>query len=161
MEDWRKIIKDGLKSVEYTGPKDKHLKIHCYDKNIGKDVYRAITEHESELGISPEGYSGDAVVLKNFTVKFDSNAKSKAFKDTLTEIKEMDFSVFGDDSGTSGGNGSGTSGGSGSVPSGGSGSVPSVIPVEEGSNKTTVYIVVGIVVLLAALVGVVIWKKRK
>ena len=145
MADWRKTIKDGLKSVEFVGNKNQNLKIHCYDKNIGKDVYRAITEHESELGISPEGYSGDAAILKNFIVKFDSNVKSKAFKDTLTEIKEMDFSVFDDVPGTSGGSGSGTS----------------VIPVEEGSNKTTIYIVVGIVLLLAALVGVVIWKKRK
>ncbi len=153
MADWRKIIKDGVSSTELCGWKDRDVKIHCYDKNIGDEVYKAITTHEGELSIAPKKYSGASSNRKNFTVEFDSEAKSKAFRETLSEIMNMDFS--------SGGSGSGTSGGSVPGTSGGSGSGTSVIPVEEGSNKTTIYIVVGIVVLLAALVGVVIWKKRK
>lgn len=161
MADWRKIIKDGVLSTELCGWKDRDVKIHCYDKNIGDEVYKAITTHEGELSIAPKKYSGASSNRKNFTVEFDSEAKSKAFRETLSEIMNMDFSSGGSGSGTSGGSGSGTSGGNDSGTSGGSGSGTSVIPVEEGSNKTTIYIVVGIVVLLAALVGVVIWKKRK
>lgn len=154
MADWRKTIKDGVSSTELCGWKDRDVKIHCYDKNIGDEVYKAITTHEGELSIAPKKYSGAVSNRKNFTVEFDSEAKSKAFRETLSEIMNMDFS--------SGGNGSGIPGVSGSGIPGTSGVSSSVIPViEEGSNKTTIYIVVGIVVLLAALVGVVIWKKRK
>ena len=159
MADWRKTIKDGVKSVELCGWKDRDVKIHCYDKNIGDEVYKAITTHEGDLSIAPKKYSGAASNRKNFTVEFDSEAKSKAFRETLSEIMNMDFSSGVSGSGTSGVSGSGISG----IPgiSGGSSSVIPVIPVEEGSNKTTIYIVVGIVLLLAALVGLVIWKKRK
>lgn len=156
MADWRKTIKDGVLSTELCGWKDRDVKIHCYDKNIGDEVYKAITTHEGELSIAPKTYSGAASNRKNFTVEFDSEAKSKAFRETLNEIMNMDFSSGVSGSGTSGISGSGIPGTSGV-----SSSVIPVIPVEEGSTKTTIYIVVGIVLLLAALVGVVIWKKRK
>ena len=149
MADWRKIIKDAVVATEVN---NKKVKVKCTDRGSREEVYSIINSHYSELDINPKNVSG-ASSGSNFTMKFDSSVEAKAFKDTIDAIKKMDFSSGGNDSGTSGGNGSGTSGVSSSV-------IP-VIPVEEGSNKTTIYIVVGIVVLLAALVGVVIWKKRK
>ena len=152
MADWRKIIKDAVVATEVN---NKKVKVKCTDRGSREEVYSIINSHYSELDINPKNVSG-ASSGSNFTMKFDSSVEAKAFKDTIDAIKKMDFSSGGNDSGTSGVSGSGIPGTSGV-----SGSVIPVIPVEEGSNKTTIYIVVGIVLLLAALVGVVIWKKRK
>ena len=154
MADWKTTIQRNMVSASLC--QTKQVKVVSLDKESGQQVFTAITTNYKNLGPTPED-TVKGTNYKDFRIKFKSKGDAEEFLENLHAIMNSPRN----DSGTSGGNGSGTSGGSGSGTSGGSGSGTSVIPVEEGSNKTTIYIVVGIVVLLAALVGVVIWKKRK
>ena len=157
MADWKTTIQRNMVSASLH--QSKQVKVVSHDKESGQQVFTAITTNYNNLGPTPEGIV-KGTNYKDFRIKFKSKGDAEEFLENLHAIMNSPRN----DSGTSGVSGSGTSGVSGSgIPgtSGVSSSVIPVIPVEEGSTKTTIYIVVGIVLLLAALVGVVIWKKRK
>ncbi len=161
--NWKKLIKDGTLGVDIYN-KDQ-VKITCRSKADGEDVFNVINSHYEELGGSPKSVV-KGTSYKDFRLKYSSSAKAKEVKEILDEIRNADYSKKPADTPAPETSSPETSSPETSVPET---SVPETSSPSEGivettvetSDNTVLYIAIGAALLLAVVVGLVIWKKRR
>ena len=160
--NWKKLIKDGILGVDIY-QKDQ-VKITCRSKADGEDVYNVINSHYEELGGAPKKVV-KGTSYKDFRLKYSSSAKAKEVKEILDEIRNTDFTKKPEndtpESSVPESSVPESSVPESSVPETPASSAPSVETTSETSDNTVLYIGIGAAVLLAVVVGLVIWKKRR
>lgn len=156
--NWKKLIKDGTLGVDIYS-KDQ-VKITCRSKADGEDVYNVINSHYEELGGSPKSVV-KGTSYKDFRLKYSSSAKAKEVKEILDEIRNADYSNKPADTPAPEASVPETSVPETSVPETSSPSEGVVETTVETSDNTVLYIAIGAALLLAVVVGLVIWKKRR
>ena len=156
--NWKKLIKDGILGVDIYS-KDQ-VKITCRSKEDGAEVYSAINSHYEDLGGSPKSVV-KGTSYKDFRLKYSSSAKAKEVKEILDEIRNADYSKKPADTPAPETSSPETSVPETSVPETSSPSEGIVETTVETSDNTVLYIAIGAALLLAVVVGLVIWKKRR
>ena len=158
--NWKKLIKDGILGVDIY-QKDQ-VKITCRSKADGEDVYNVINSHYEELGGAPKKVV-KGLNYKDFTLNYSSTVKAKEVKEILDEIRNSDFTKKPEDDTPSSSvpESSAPETSASSAPETPASSAPSVETTSETSDNTVLYIGIGAAVLLAVVVGLVIWKKRR
>lgn len=84
MSNWKEIIKSGVESVEIYS--STWVKVNCFNKDIGVEVFAAIKSNYQSLGPEPVKYV-KGTNYKDFRFKFESSADASSFLIALDDVR--------------------------------------------------------------------------